>query len=399
MGSESSKSTVERVVVTESQLIGFEVNRKLFFWIILLISVVALLGNLLTVRTVIYRKYKFLQKTCIISLAVSDILTVTLFAMNNLELLRKKPMTWIYGESMCHGIPIGQILGNLTSSLALLVIAVDRYHNVIHALSKKWNPALWKCLTGALILWIICLGLSYPVVTFYLYIPIILEGEYTAMCSGAPVTKSVIFIYYICMNCLFFIPIVTMFFWFYYKIALLIWRHRKPPADSYNHPEITETSTGTKPDFSTNGKLVAKKKNMQMERKIRSFKIVLALIVAFIGCRLPYWMLLLYQQANVVDKNLMWTMRFSAISLYLLNCALNPFLYTFLNITIIICKKAKKFLTTTLCCWFSNSDFEDFETGKGMECGFAANDNNNEKSSAVPVKFIDVPKFNQREIN
>lgn len=64
----------------------------------------------------------------------------------------------IYGEFLCHFIPIGQVLGNLTSSLALLVIALDRYHNVIHALRPKWNPKPYICLLGTAVLWLVCAG-------------------------------------------------------------------------------------------------------------------------------------------------------------------------------------------------------------------------------------------------
>ncbi|ENN80730.1 hypothetical protein YQE_02838, partial [Dendroctonus ponderosae] len=316
----------------------------------------------------------------------------------------------IYGEYMCHYIPVGQVLGNLTSSVALLVIALDRYHNVIHAITKKWDPCLWKCICGATILWMICAGLSYPVVTFYIYFPILInEVDEAAMCTGAPVTKSTIFLYYICMNCLFFLPIVLMFFWFYYKIAFLIWRHRKPPAEHLNQQEFTDTSCSSKPTQTQDScvslsKCTDKKKKVQMERKVRSFKIVVTLIIAFIGCRMPYWLVMLYQQAKSVDRNILWNLRFSAISLYLLNCALNPLLYTYLNITILACRKISKFLANTFCCWFSNSEFEDFETGKHTAEGIMRVENNEVGNNAdklndsrVKVQFIDVPISRYKE--
>ncbi|XP_050295591.1 somatostatin receptor type 3-like [Anthonomus grandis grandis] len=401
MGSATSKIPV---TVPESYLIGFEVNRPLYFWIILIISVLALTANLLAIRTVIHRKYKYLQKTCIISLAISDILSVTLFALNNLDLLRKKPMYWIYGEFLCHFIPVGQVLGNLSSSIALLVIALDRYHNVVHALSKKWNPALWKCLGATFLFWIVCTGISYPVVTFYLFIPILVNGYESALCSGAPITKSLILIYYTCMTFLFFTPIVIMFFWFYYKIAQMIWKHRKPPSEAYSQ-EITETSTATRTTTIDASVVTSKikKKNVQMERKVRSFKIVVSLIVAFIGCRLPYWMLMLYQQVNLGDNvNIMWNIRFCCIAVYLFNCLLNPFLYTFLNFTIVFSRKFSNIVTTICCCWCSDSEFKDFEAGKPMaECIIIGV--NNAKNECKPnVTFLNVPielpQYARREI-
>ncbi|KAL1497617.1 hypothetical protein ABEB36_008546 [Hypothenemus hampei] len=388
------KTSKDRVAVPESLLIGFELNRNLYFYIILFITVIAILGNLLVIRTILTRKYKYLQKTCIISLAISDIMTVALFAMNNLSLLITKPMIWIYGEYLCHFIPVCQVWSNLTSSIALLVIALDRYHNVIHVLSAKWKPCLWKCFGGASFLWVICGGLSYPVATFYIYIPILMDDKETAMCTAASVTKSTIFLYYICMNSLFFLPIVLMFFWFYYKIALLIWKHRKPPTDEHlSQQEITDTSFATKQfeSHTFNVKTGGKKRNEQMEKKIRSFKIVVALIIAFIGCRAPYWIHMLYQQVNTVDKNLLWNFRFSAISLYLLNCVLNPLLYTYLNVTISICRKISSFLTQICCCWFFGSEFEEFETGEHIVEGIVGVDNRDElKNDKSPNKKIKI---------
>ncbi|XP_066248527.1 RYamide receptor-like [Euwallacea similis] len=396
------KSSKERVKVSESFLIGFEVNRALYFSIILVVSVLAVIGNLLAVRTVILSKYKYLQKTCIISLAVSDLLTVITFSMNNLYLLYHKPMEWIYGEFLCHFMPMGQVLGNLTSSIALLAIALDRYHNVIYALSPKCNPSLRKCLGCTLVLWLVCLGLSYPVVTFYIFIPLLVNDRETAMCTGAPITKHSIFLYYITMNCLFFIPILVLFFWFYYKIAFLIWRHRKPLNDDYHQQEVTETSYSSKPiqDTSSISTSKSKKKNVQMKSKIRSFKIVVALVVAFIVCRLPYWLHMTYQQLENVNKNVVWNVRFATISLYLFNCVLNPLLYTYLNITITVCRKVSRFVTHYCCCWFSNLEFEDFETGKHTAEGIVGVEKNDEVKSKGRVQFIDVamPNLNEKEI-
>ncbi|XP_066139810.1 substance-K receptor-like [Euwallacea fornicatus] len=396
------KSSKERVKVSESFLIGFEVNRALYFWIILVISVLAVIGNLLAVRTVILSKYKYLQKTCIISLAISDLLTVIIFSMNNLYLLYYKPMEWIYGEFLCHFMPIGQVLGNLTNSIALLAIALDRYHNVIHALSPKWNPSLGKCIGGTLFLWLVCLGLSYPVVTFYIFIPLLVNDRKTAMCTGAPVTKRSIFLYYITMNCLFFLPILVLFFWFYYKIAFLIWRHRKPLNDDYHQQEVTDTCSSSKPvqDAYPTSALKSKKKNVQMKSKIRSFKVVVALVLAFITCRLPYWLQMIYQQLETVNKNVLWNVRFATISLHLFNCVLNPLLYTYLNITITVCRKVSRFVTHYCCCWFSNLEFEDFERGKHTAEGVVEVENNDEVKDKGRVQFINVamPTVNRKEI-
>ena len=42
-----------------------------------------------------FRRYKYLQKTCMISLAISDLLTVVMMAMNYLDTLGKPLSNWV----------------------------------------------------------------------------------------------------------------------------------------------------------------------------------------------------------------------------------------------------------------------------------------------------------------
>lgn len=239
-------------------------------------------------------------------------------------------------------------------------------------------------------------------VTFYIFFPIVVNGMETALCTAVPLTKSAIFLYYLCVTSAFFLPLLILFFWFYYKIALLIWRHRKPLGEDYtSNPEITETSCSSKPTDSvsvgTKGSNY-KKQNVQMQRKIRSFKIVVALVVAFVICRLPFWLYLLSQRFDIFDRYVMWNIRFIAIALHLLNCALNPLLYTYLSFTITLCRKIGNFISNICCWWFSDSEFEDFETRKheAERIVKEEKDGNNK----IKVQFIDVPplRYNHRII-
>ncbi|KAF7282089.1 QRFP-like peptide receptor [Rhynchophorus ferrugineus] len=406
MGSSNSKvENYNGTVVPETVLKVITIDRTLYYWIIWVITVIAGLGNIFAIRSVLYRKYKYLQKTCIISLALSDLLTVILFAMTNLDLLSKPLMTWPFGDFLCHNLPAGQVVGNLASSIALLVIALDRYHNVIHALSKKWNPNLLYCLSGAALLWLSCVGMSYPVSNFYINIPLVVNNERVYLCTGTPNTKRELTSYYIAMNLLFFFPIISMFFWFYYKIALLIWRHRKPISHSNNHDPI-ENSSISKISPLPRVKSFVKKRNVQMERKMRTFKIVLVLIFAFIGCRMPHWLYMVCNLLKDISGKSAWNIRFSFISLNLLNCALNPFLYTYLSQTIYVCRKINDFMCKICCCCFSNAEFEDYENGKPLAEGlmnYRNNDNSNQgKRDVKPVgprvTFApSLPKYTQKE--
>lgn len=215
-------------------------------------------------------------------------------------------------------------------------------------------------------------GVAYPMSTFYFYLPLRLpNGKHVYMCSGNVSTRGDIVFYYIAVTSLFFFPLIVMFFWFYYNIAVLIWRHRKPVMagtssriDESENTSETKCTTSDSMSSSHFKQLIAKKKTAQMERKIRTFRIVIVLILAFVVCRMPYWLFWLVKLLAPVRFSNNTVLRLTLIftALNLLNCALNPFLYTYLNQTIHVCLKINEFVCTNCCCCFSNDEFEDYET-------------------------------------
>ncbi|XP_066137943.1 QRFP-like peptide receptor [Euwallacea fornicatus] len=358
--------------VPESALKSIHINSTVYYWIILIVSIIAIIGNLCVIRSVSFRKYKYLQKTCMISLAVSDILTVVTFSINYLDVLGKpRDMVWSTGEFLCWYNPLGQVLGNLASSMALLVIALDRYHSVIYAVSPKWNPELWKCIKGAIILWGICFGIAYPMSTFYFHLPARIEssGENVYFCVGTNSTRGVIKFYYVSVALLFFLPLITMFVWFYYKIAILLWKLRKPVSSKGTRIEEPDNTSSSKsfshcPSSPVLKNALKHKKNPQMQRKIRTFRIVIVLILAFNLFRMPYWVFWLVKLlSNVKATNAIWRTTLIFTVLNLVNCAMNPFLYTYLNQTIYICLKVHEFVYRNCCCCFSNDEFQEYENG------------------------------------
>lgn len=215
-------------------------------------------------------------------------------------------------------------------------------------------------------------AISYPMINFYFYVPLRLpNGEDVNMCTGTSTSRPGIAYYYVIIDVLIFGPLVTMFFWFYYKIAILIWRHRKPVSlrndtkiEEFENTSYTKGSSETSGGSTVKSQAIKKKRNVQMERKIRTFKIVIVLIVAFILCRMPYWVFwLLKLLTSIRSGDAVWRTIFIMTSLNLLNCALNPFLYTYLNQTIYACRKINDFFWSTCCCCFSNAEFEDYERG------------------------------------
>lgn len=70
------------------------------------------------------------------------------------------------------------------------------------------------------------------------------------------------------------------------------------------------------------------------KRHIRMFKAVIILMVVFFVCRLPTWIYLLVKLHITANSNIHWLLHYCFGLLSILNCFLNPFLYTFLAETI-----------------------------------------------------------------
>jgi len=69
-------------------------------------------------------------------------------------------------------------------------------------------------------------------------------------------------------------------------------------------------------------------------RQERLFRVILLLMSVFFICRLPTWMYLIYQLNSTAASHYYWHLYFAFGNLALLNCALNPYLYSFMSETI-----------------------------------------------------------------
>lgn len=174
------------------------------------------------------------------------------------------------------------------------------------------------------------------------------EGEqllYEKACLCIAVQKNWLFIYYVTLNCLVFLPLVIFFTWSYTRIAIVIWQHQTPQAQVTNK------------DSNKNKPVV----DHHFERKVRTFKVVILLLLSFILCRLPYWIFYIIRLASSYSSNAMWITHFILISLSILNCALNPLLYNFLNESITVCELFSHFIRKFLSffCCFMHDEFEE----------------------------------------
>lgn len=245
--------------------------------------------------------------------------------------------------------------GVLASSLALMFIAMDRYRNVVYALSKRWNPPLWVCLIGTAVFWVISFAVSYPI---YSYFAVLTTDDGADVCF-IPMDKTILRNYYIIMVVVIFLPLLGIFSWFYYKIAALIWKHRKPLSTIFKKETHSnqETSSFALPEIKKT------QDEIRVERKIRTFKIVITLMIVFIVCRLPYFAIQIFKSVYSVlnDTNTAWNLGYTFMALHIVNCALNPLLYTFLNSTLKVWFKIWNLVCEICCICCSTDEFDSLD--------------------------------------
>lgn len=59
---------------------------------------------------------------------------------------------------MCPFIPYMQNMGQIANSITMVLIAYDRYRNIVQSTNKQWNPKLWVCLVVFSAIWISSAG-------------------------------------------------------------------------------------------------------------------------------------------------------------------------------------------------------------------------------------------------
>ncbi|GJQ73645.1 GPRNNA13 [Trypoxylus dichotomus] len=327
----------------------------------------------------------------------------TSYAVQYLNTFAHALLNWTMGEIMCFLIPFLQLFGVVASSGAILIIALDRYRSAVHATMNRWNPNIMLCLFGITLLWCTAAALAYPSQILILYRKVIIvstddDGNQSYMDGYICITteKYNVIVYYASITIIVFLPLVVMVLWLYYNICKLVWNQKKPKIDSGAKVQSSNDTTRSILKNSQSNIITApQRRNFQNERRIRIFKIMILLILAFIVCRMPHWIYRTIKASyNYVD-NQEWVTAFVLSSLIFLNCILNPFLYTFLPETITkiakIWKTISNFTCEVCCCCCSNSEFEQFE----KENPFSVENYDREKrinkqpNKDVRVKFED----------
>ena len=126
-------------------------------------------------------------------------------------------------------------------------------------------------------------------------------------------------------------------------VARAIWNRRHAHSKVSSEPSIPTNSMPSLPSMpssNTNSQSDTTLSEMptgcseRKQRQERLFRVILVLMAVFFICRMPTWMYLIYQLNTTAADDYYWHLYFMFGNLALLNCALNPYLYSFMSETI-----------------------------------------------------------------
>lgn len=276
----------------------------------MLIAAVAVVGNLMVCYAIITNKSLRSNPTnlFIFSLALSDLLTVTLAVPFDIEVLFLLG-AWKHGEVMCQAFITVYLITVPTSILTLLAVSVDRYKSLSDPLNRFRRCRFMtrkRALIVSIVIWLYSVLFALlPIMGWRSYDEFVFEG----VCYF-PFTK----VYTTLSSLLNFILPLLITCGIYIKI--------------YHIARIQHNSF----DGEVSRKLRSTEENKVYSKNIRAAKTISIFVAAFFFCWVPHSLMSI--TANLCGscaKKIPNEVRVLLLMFGYLNSALNPFLFAFRN--------------------------------------------------------------------
>ncbi|CAD6236821.1 GSCOCG00008249001-RA-CDS [Cotesia congregata] len=309
-------------------------------WPVIIVGILANIGVVVRIviphRTTNRSNLRPLYRSSLVSLAAADLLMLTTTGTNILANVSGRTHLWKLPSSACFLIPFLQTVAMIVTSLNLAFVATDRFQAIraqVPPSSAKSPSSVGFLIATVVFTWGIALGSSYPVLNIYNTEAVTIINNsttYPAMLCLVNDRQSATTIYTALFTVI-FLPLAAVFIVVYILLALNI--HRKKigncqASESTISQEISTASTS----MSNNGPRPVKKKiPKHVMRKRRTVRVILTLIGVFVLCRMPQWSFLLVKLYVKVSHKFWWHLQVVLTLLSLINAAVHPFLYAFLN--------------------------------------------------------------------
>ncbi|KAK6488979.1 C-C chemokine receptor type 6-like [Huso huso] len=267
-----------------------------------IICVMGILGNALVIVTFIfYKTLKSMTDIYLLNVAIADIM----FVLSIPLLVVNEQYGWILGDLSCKLLK-GIYSVNLYSGMLLLAcISTDRYIAIVQARRsfKLRATALVYSHVICLVVWLVAVGMSLPTFIFYKTF----EYQNITVCETSFLDPQSAVLLKTLM------PSAQLGIGFFLPLLIMI----------FTYSSITCT--------------LLRAKNFQRHKAVR---VVMAVVVVFIVCHLPYNIILLMYTVNKfrtdldcdVEQNKTRALIYTECLAYL-HCCLNPILYAFIGVT------------------------------------------------------------------
>lgn len=280
--------------------------QSVFILIYLLLFIIGISGNSLVVFVVMRNKtMQTITNIFITNLAASDIMMCLLsvpftplsYFMNS----------WIFGEVLCHIVPMSLCICVYVSTLTSTAIAVDRYFVIVYPFKPRMKTCV--CLLMIMAIWVISISISLPL---GIYQVITVEDSVKVCREKWPKEQARQFFTVTSLVLQYIVP-CSIISYCYSKVSLALRKRSK-------------SRIGT-------GSVNRERDEMEIKRKRRTNKMLIAMVTIFVICWLPLNIVLLANE-YVMDFStqpafplIFFTSHVIAMS----STIYNPFLYAWMN--------------------------------------------------------------------
>jgi len=262
-------------------------------------------GNSLVVYVVLRNKaMQTITNIFITNLALSDILMCMLavpftplsYFMNS----------WVFGEALCHIVPMSLCICVYVSTLTSTAIAVDRYFVIVYPFKPRMKKCV--CLLMIVAIWIISVSISLPL---GIYQEVYVDDMATKICKEKwPKDQARQFFTVTSLVLQYLVP-CSIITYCYAKVSLKLRQRSKSRIGS--------------------GSVSRERDEMEIRRKRRTNKMLIAMVTIFVCCWLPLNMVLLVAEYQSFHPDYFPLIFLASHVIAMSSIIYNPFLYAWMN--------------------------------------------------------------------
>ena len=300
--------------------------RGIFILLYAVIFLLGVSGNSLVVFVVLRNNsMQTITNIFITNLALSDIMMCLLAVP--FTPLSAFLNSWIFGDALCHIVPMTLGVSVYVSTLTSTAIAIDRYFVIVHPFKPRMK--IFVCILLIVAIWIISISISLPL---SIYQTVSLDNvTNTYMCHEFWPKNTARQFFTVTSLILQYVVPCSIITFCYTKVSLVL-RNR------------SRTRIGC-------GNRNRDRDEMEIRRKRRTNKMLIAMVSIFVCCWLPLNVVHITQEYHEPVTHWSWFyfIFFVAHVIAMSSTIYNPFLYAWMN------DNFKKEFKTVIPCLFSSS--------------------------------------------